>query len=636
MRKIYKFHFTNAEDVLSGIEKVQEDLFFEITDEKCADVVINVKKENIKGHKVTFKDNKATICYGKRKASFFRGLMLLREALYNEKTELEAAETPHFETNAVQVDMSRNNPLSIKGLEYFIRHTAIMGLNGFVLYIEDMYELKNYPYFGYMRGRLTSEQMRALDDYAYDLGVELMAQIETLRHLEKYLKYHSTSDIRATPNTLLVGEKATYDFIEDMLIFCKENLRSKYICLGLDEAWDVNTGAYKEKHGDVPMVRVFNEHVKKVYELTKKHGFEASMAPDLYFHMSYEKEPPADSYWIDEHVNFSKELLDGVPKEAIQVFWNYHTEDEDKMIRMIDKCKELGSGEVYWIGAVRSYQSLIIKYTPSIKNAITGMNASKRAGIKKVFLSIWGDCGECPHFVMFPEMLIYAQLDYGDKYDEADIDKKLKFLYDTDFASFKDINLADQIHENEMPELATKFLLYNDPLFGLLDKNIEGMDLKSYYGKLVKLYRDRGANEGPIKQCFDQFKAMLDVLELKADYGLRLKKAYDEKNREELYALADEASIIKKRFEKLMEIERKMYTTYFMSFGLETIEQRRATMCARFDTTRYKIELYLSGEIDSIEELEQERLPYNYNPWENTCENIFFGEGFNRIFSPSL
>ena len=56
-------------------------------------------------------------------------------------------------------------------------------------------------------------------------------------------------------------------------------------------------------------------------------------------------------------------------------------------------------------------------------------------------------------------------------------------------------------------------------------------------------------------------------------------------------------------------------------------------MAARFETTRYKLDKFILGEIDRIEELEEERLPYNRNPYENESENIFFGDGFNKIVS---
>ena len=40
------------------------------------------------------------------------------------------------------------------------------------LYTEDTFEVNNEPYFGYMRGRYTPEDIRIIDDYGYDYGYE--------------------------------------------------------------------------------------------------------------------------------------------------------------------------------------------------------------------------------------------------------------------------------------------------------------------------------------------------------------------------------------------------------------------------------------------------------------------------------
>ena len=40
---------------------------------------------------------------------------------------------------------------------------ALMGLNLVMLYTEDTYEVEGWPYFGYMRGRYSREELEAID-----------------------------------------------------------------------------------------------------------------------------------------------------------------------------------------------------------------------------------------------------------------------------------------------------------------------------------------------------------------------------------------------------------------------------------------------------------------------------------------
>jgi len=213
----------------------------------------------------------------------------------------------------------------------------------------------------------------------------------------------------------------------------------------------------------------------------------------------------------------------------------------------------------------------------------------------------------------------------------------IKFLFGADYEDFLRMEQADFIHQNGHTEFASLYLLFNDPLIGLLDKEIEGMDLKSYYRRLLEDYSDRGTGDAPIQLSFDHYKCMVSILELKADYGLRLKAAYDARNREALSRLADEALEIKQRYERLMEINRDLFTDYYKGFGSEKFDMRYGTMAARFDTVRYRIQKYLRGDISSIDELEEEKLRYDHFRFEDTTGvNIYFSTSFQNMISEAL
>lgn len=57
----------------------------------------------------------------------------------------------------------------VTNIEYTkkIEDMAFMGHNTLYLYMEDTYKLEANPYFGYLRGAYTNEQLKDLDDYAY-------------------------------------------------------------------------------------------------------------------------------------------------------------------------------------------------------------------------------------------------------------------------------------------------------------------------------------------------------------------------------------------------------------------------------------------------------------------------------------
>ena len=114
--------------------------------------------------------------------------------------------TTVFDDCGVMLDASRNAVPSVEGLKVIIRKLALMGLNMLMLYTEDTYELDNYPYFGYMRGRYSKAELKEIDDYAYQFGIEIIPCIQTLGHLENALRWPFATEIKDTDDVLLAEE----------------------------------------------------------------------------------------------------------------------------------------------------------------------------------------------------------------------------------------------------------------------------------------------------------------------------------------------------------------------------------------------------------------------------------------------
>lgn len=110
---------------------------------------------------------------------FFRALGLLIEGI-RKGEPFEITEKPIYNSLGVMIDCSRNAVLKVETFQTIIKHLALMGYSTVQLYTEDTYEIKDYPYFGYMRGRYTGEQLKTMDQYANRFGIELVPCIQTL------------------------------------------------------------------------------------------------------------------------------------------------------------------------------------------------------------------------------------------------------------------------------------------------------------------------------------------------------------------------------------------------------------------------------------------------------------------------
>ena len=167
--------------------------------------------------------------------------------------------------------------LIVKTLKKVIRQLALMGLNTLMLYCEDSFEVPEQPYFGYMRARYWESDMRELDEYAYQLGVEMIPCIQTLAHMPDALRWRVFSDIKDYDACLLVGKERTYTYIRDLITAASRPFRTKKIHIGMDEAWQLGRGHYIDEFGYRDPSLIMKEHLERVNAILNELGLEPMM-----------------------------------------------------------------------------------------------------------------------------------------------------------------------------------------------------------------------------------------------------------------------------------------------------------------------------------------------------------------------
>ena len=150
-----------------------------------------------------------------------------------------------FKKLGVMIDMSRNAVMSVETLKKYFTYLAKMGYNFAWLYTEDTYEVTEEPYLGYMRGRYTKAELKELDDYAYDLGIELIPCIQALAHYDAFVRWGQVPVDSGV--TLLVDDPRVYEFLENCVKTCRECFRSHYIHINMDEARGLGLGRHLKK-----------------------------------------------------------------------------------------------------------------------------------------------------------------------------------------------------------------------------------------------------------------------------------------------------------------------------------------------------------------------------------------------------
>ncbi len=522
----------------------------------------------------------------------------------------------------VMIDCSRNAVFSISEAKKYADLLAKMGYDTVMLYTEDTYEVNGEPYFGYMRGRYSKDELKELDRYCNQIGIELVPCIQTLAHCNAI--FHVSKEyekIRDCDDIMLIDHPRTYELIENMLSTISECFTSRKIHLGMDEASKVGLGKYLNQNGYTDRFNLINRHLHKVCEIADKYGFQPMVWSDMFCALATDVNNlfAGDVEKIKEKAN--------LPQNLSLVYWDYYNSSYDHYIRKINM-NRIFNRPVVFAGGAWTWRGFVPDNGFSITNTAAAMAACNGVGVKDVFLTLWGDDGcECSRYAVLPTLLFAAEA-YRGNTDLDDIQKKFKELTGSDWNAFMLLDEPDK-PGGEHRYNPSKYLLYNDVFTGLNDYRITKTDAEYYRALLLKF--DGLEVSDTYRYIFDTAKALCELLAVKADLGIRTREAYLAKDKEALKGLADkeyyEAISLTEIFHKVFW---KQWSRENKPFGFDIQDIRLGGVIMRLKSCRERLYDYLCGNVDSISELEQELLAAEKNNWSciatpNVVTHQFFG-----------
>lgn len=610
-----KAYFEKASALADGLAILSADLGIEIAEKKDSEITVRFIESDSATAAVEYENNVATITYGKGIARAFRALAYLVDAIKRGEEKYTLSESPIFKTNGAMVDMSRNVVMNVKTVKLMLRKMALMGQNMFMLYTEDTYEIEGREYFGHMRGRYTKAEMKELDSYALKLGIEMIPCIQTLGHLATHLHWGAASPYRDTKNVMLVGAEETYKLITDMFRTVKECFTTRRVHVGMDETNDVGRGKYLELHGLCNQDDIYFEHLEKVIELARAEGLEPMMWSDMFFRLAGKEFDDYTDY--DVRVEFTDEVKAKVPRGIQQVFWDYYRDNEEFYATNIDKHHDVFGKDTLFAGGIWLWSGHGPLFSRSLKFSIPALDACKHKGISEVIATIWDNGGECELILSLAGLAWYADYDYKGGFD---LDSAKECFRVTCGADYDDIIKTELCQHPDGSDVSLcRAMLYNDPLIGLIDKHIGDLDTVAYYKDASAKMAEHG-DLGIFAEAYDVTKKLTALLENKANFGVRLKSAYDSGDRNALIPFIAECDVMIGKMRDFREAHLKAWMLYNKPFGWEANDMHYGATLARLETTKARISAYVSGEIDAIEELAEERL-YRFG-----------GEGFSGNF----
>ena len=574
---------------------------------------IEIEIEHSDSFSVVKSSHSAKIKYTKLNEVFLGLRYIVQESGYFEKT-LSAK----ISNMSLMCDCSRGSVMNVTSVKKMIRLLALCGYRSLMLYTEDTYEVDGEPYFGYMRGRYSKDELKELDSYAQAFGITLIPCIQTLAHLNGITRWtHRYGPIIDTADILMVGEDRTYTLIENMFKSISECFTCRYVNVGMDEAWLLGAGKYLGKNGYENRTEIMKKHLERVLEIAKKYGFEIALWSDMFFRPL----SPDNNYYNTEPIPQS--VYDSVPKEVKLIYWDYYKIDKNIYLTHLDR--HLSFGNEIWFSC-STFTNFRFTYDgkKAEATALPALEACMEKGIQTFIVTQWGDDGgEGSMFSSLPTLIKLGAINYGESAESRE--NGLRAITGLSSEEFNSMDIPKD-----------RYLFYSDTLAGIFDTSVEDGYVENYpkYAKAIARAEKKATN---FKYLFRMRREYCRVMELKYDLGVKTRKYYCEGDKDAILELVKNTyKPLVKRIKKFYDAYAEQWFTENKPFGMEIQDARTGGLIFRLERCAERLEAFAMGRLESIPELEEmlldidgrsapgkRMLKYNVKYAQNISVNMF-------------
>ena len=522
-----------------------------------------------------------------------RGFMRLFKELSDGKTTVELFEEKRFDTVGCQIDCSRNAVMKVESVKRYMDVCCALGMNCILLYLEDTYEVEEYPYFGYLRGRYTKEELREMDDYAASLGMELIASMQTLAHLEQFLQWPKAAHLRDNTTCLLIDEEETYEFIEAEIRALRSCMRTKRLHIGMDEAHGVGMGRYYDKHGPTNRFELLARHVRRVCDICEKYDFKPMMWSDMFFRLGSKT-----NEYYDKQADIPQSVIDSLPNVDM-VYWDYYHKDEELYDHMLKEHARMGQNTIF-AGGVWTWSGFLPQVDFTWATMEPGLRMCAKHKVKTVFATMWGDDGnETNHFLALNQAALFSEFCWrGDACTREDVEATGEFVSGLAREAY---NAFALFYPGAVDDRPGKKLVYCDLLYplGPNEKDTAASMKRSREAlQILEKYRDR-ADCRYAYALFDVVwqKALL-IAEIRAHYAAGERGWFAQAAEESIPALLA-------AYEELRDSHKALWQRDYKRNGWEVMALRYGAVMGRLEDVQDAFIRYAEGTLDTLCELDE-------------------------------
>lgn len=301
-----------------------------------------------------------------------------------ELPHLEITDSPDLPVRGFMLDVSRTRVPTQAELLALIRALGRLRVNQLQLYVEHTFAFPGHEEAWRDASPLTGAEIRELDDACAAQGIELVPNLNTFGHMERWLRHPRyramaecpegwvhplTGQFKEFPGTLR-PDQASLDFAAELLDGLLPHFRSRQVNIGGDEPWELGQGFSRQAVAARGKHRVYLDHLKKLCALGRDRGRTVQ-------------------FWGDILLE-DLALAQDAPADAVPVVWGYDA--GHPFTAQCGRLRELGRDYLVAPGT-GAWQSFTGRLDNALTNQAEAVGAAVRHDARGILLTSWGDNG---------------------------------------------------------------------------------------------------------------------------------------------------------------------------------------------------------------------------------------------------
>ncbi len=311
-------------------------------------------------------------------------LSQLRTQYGDQLPALEIEDAPAFPIRGVMLDISRDRVPTMRQLFETVDLLDSLKYNHIQLYTEHTFAYAGHEEVWQGWSPMTPDEVRRLDEYSRDRGIELVANQNCFGHLAKWLTLPRYAPLAEThgpwmfdnawpmsgPFSLCPTDPGSIALVQDLLSQLLPCIRSPLVNIGCDETFDIEFGRSKDECQKRGRAAVYAEFVARICRAVRDLG----------------KRP---MFWADIALSHPECLAD-LPEDLICLAWGYEPDAPfhtwSQAIRHVGRDAWVCPGTSTW-------RSITGRTTERRENLKASAGGGLAGGAKGFLVTDWGDTG---------------------------------------------------------------------------------------------------------------------------------------------------------------------------------------------------------------------------------------------------